>query len=519
MVLSLAITLGTAAIGSFLVYRSHQDSWEDARQSANNLSLALVRDIERTIKVYDLSIQAISDALKLPGIADVSPAIRNMALFDHAATAEYFGSLIVVNKNGDIVADSTSIIPHAVNLSDREHFKVHRDDPNVGLYISRPIRSRLFDTNPYIITLSRRLNDPHGGFDGVIVGSLRLAYFRHLFYNLNLGPHGSVTLLRDDFRVIARQPFNLDVIDRDLSNTPINAEMKRAPSGSFVGVAGLDHVRRFYVYRRVGDLPLILNVAFSVDDIYAKWRAKAELTVALLLILCGAMVGLCILLRRELYRRIDTEACLNRAIEQISHLAATDGLTGLPNRRSFDAAIDQEWRRAIREATPIALLMMDADCFKLFNDTYGHQQGDQVLRAIASCVQSTIRRPADLAARYGGEEFVVLLPSTEAAGAAMIAERIRVAVAARGMEHTNSPAGIVTVSIGVAVRHPRHPDPPGALIAAADDALYDAKLAGRNRVAVDRRAASIAQQWQAWWLDSSPFRRPAERDSEASGIG
>lgn len=517
MILSVAIALGSIALGSFVMYQSYKDVWEDARQSANNLSLALVTDIERTINVYDLSIQAVSDGLKVPGIADVSPTIRNMALFDHAATAEFFGSLLVVDKNGDIVADSTSITPHSFNLSDRRHFLVHKNDPNIGLYISRPIQARLFNSNPYIITLSRRLNEPDGGFGGIIVGSLRVAYFQHLFGNLDLGPHGSVTLMRDDFRVIARQPLNPDDIDSDLSNAPISAAIKQAPSGELVGYAGLDHVRRFYLYRRVGDFPLTLDVALSVDDIYAKWRAKAELTAALLAILCSATIGLCIMLRRELYRRIETEACLNRAIEQISHLAATDGLTGLANRRTFDAALDQEWRRAIREETPVALLMMDADCFKQFNDTYGHQQGDQVLRVIAGCVQSTIRRPGDIAARYGGEEFVVLLPSTEAAGAAVIAERIRVAVAARGIEHAHSPMGIVTISLGVAVCYPRHAEPPGVLIAAADDALYEAKMAGRNRVEVDRRSTPIAQGWQAWWLGSSPLSRSVPDGSGAAG--
>ncbi|WP_370655763.1 sensor domain-containing diguanylate cyclase [Paracraurococcus lichenis] len=181
-----------------------------------------------------------------------------------------------------------------------------------------------------------------------------------------------------------------------------------------------------------------------------------------------------------------------KALERrLAALARTDGLTGLPNRRAFDEALALEWSRARRESTPVSLLLLDVDRFKLFNDTYGHPAGDACLRAVAGAVASAVHRPADLVARYGGEEIVVLLPNTSAAGAEMLAEQVRAAVEAVGLTHTaNLPSSVVTVSVGVATALPAA-DPDlfaEALLAAADAALYSAKHSGRNRVTV---AASV----------------------------
>jgi diguanylate cyclase (GGDEF)-like protein/PAS domain S-box-containing protein len=172
-----------------------------------------------------------------------------------------------------------------------------------------------------------------------------------------------------------------------------------------------------------------------------------------------------------------------RAEEELARLATRDGLTGLFNRRRFDDALQQEWRRARRDRTPLSVVMADVDHFKLFNDTYGHQAGDACLRQVAEALQSRVRRPADLAARYGGEEFVVLLPSTPVDGAVVVGEAVRAAVAALGIPHARSTAGpVVTLSLGCATQAPGTDEPPAALLERADRALYEAKHAGRNRV-------------------------------------
>lgn len=162
--------------------------------------------------------------------------------------------------------------------------------------------------------------------------------------------------------------------------------------------------------------------------------------------------------------------------------ASEDQLTGLPNRRHFSEALVREWDRSSRTQKPLALLFMDVDYFKRFNDSLGHLAGDDCLAAIGEAIQSAVLRPADLAARYGGEEFVVLLPETEVEGAMEVAQRVLEAVDARAIRHpASSVAPHVTMSIGVAVLVPQG-NRPQLLVDAADAALYEAKGRGRHQV-------------------------------------
>lgn len=177
-----------------------------------------------------------------------------------------------------------------------------------------------------------------------------------------------------------------------------------------------------------------------------------------------------------LYNRI---AALN---ESLSRLAFVDELTGLANRRQFNERLLIEWKRAARHKEPIALLMIDVDFFKKYNDRYGHPAGDTGLRQVARAIGGSMQRPADLAARYGGEEFVVVLPSTGAEGALKVANTIGEAVRRLAIRHDAGTAlGIMTVSIGVAAIYPADTTSPDILTAAADKALYDAKGRGRNQ--------------------------------------
>lgn len=163
--------------------------------------------------------------------------------------------------------------------------------------------------------------------------------------------------------------------------------------------------------------------------------------------------------------------------------ASADGLTGLANRRAFDAALIREWHRGARNQTPLSLIMLDIDYFKRWNDTLGHLAGDDILRTLADTVRQQVKRHADLVARYGGEEIAVLLPETPHDAACALAERIRQAVEALDRKNTAVPSGHLTVSLGVCTCIPNPDLPPDpSLIACADEALYRAKRGGRNRV-------------------------------------
>ena len=478
--LSISVALGMLVLGGVILLEARNDAWRQAEQASSNLTVALEQDIARNITLYDLSIQGVAKGMNLPGINQVSPEIRQMTLFDRAASAEYLGALVALDTTGNIVEDSTSSVPHQFNLGDRDYFLIHKERPDAGLFISRPVESRL--RGDMMISISRRISNPDGSFGGVVMGTLRLKYFQDLFGKLDLGSSGSVVLFRADGRVIMRRPFRQADIDRDLSARDPFQRFLKAASGHLLDTAALDGVKRFYAYRHIANLPLILSVGIAVEDINAVWRRKAAGIGLALIVLCGTTVALCLLSRREILRRTVAESGLVEAARRLSVMAATDGLTGLANRRAFQETLTGEWRRAIRGETSIALMMLDADCFKLFNDRYGHPEGDCVLRRIAMCIEHNVLRPSDLGARYGGEEFVVVLPETGLIGALLAAERVRAAVAELNIPHLGSPSGRVTVSIGVAVAHPAHEDMEGSLVKQADEALYEAKRSGRNRV-------------------------------------
>lgn len=181
--------------------------------------------------------------------------------------------------------------------------------------------------------------------------------------------------------------------------------------------------------------------------------------------------------------RVRNHLELKKYRDLLESMSMTDGLTGLPNRRHFDQHLDREWRSAIREQKSISVVMMDIDCFKLYNDHYGHVQGDECLRAVARALRNGARRPSELVARYGGEEFACILPDTSAAGAATVAEAMLARVVDLEVPHAKSLVSPhVTMSMGVGSASPEVGSDVGELIARADENLYRAKKEGRNRV-------------------------------------
>lgn len=176
-------------------------------------------------------------------------------------------------------------------------------------------------------------------------------------------------------------------------------------------------------------------------------------------------------------------AQLEAANRELKRLAALDGLTQIANRRAFDECLQQEWKRLAREQNPLSLILCDIDFFKAYNDTYGHQAGDKCLKEVAQILDQAVRRPADLVARYGGEEFVVILPNTEVKGAVLVAEAMRTKLQVQAIPHAGSLVSeCVTLSFGVAGVIPCPGISANVLITMADQALYQAKLTGRDRV-------------------------------------
>ncbi|WP_176079454.1 sensor domain-containing diguanylate cyclase [Paraburkholderia tropica] len=476
IVISIVLAAVLTAVAGWVMAQMREDALASARAAAYNMALLFERDAARNLEIYELSLQAVIDALGDPRIAELPDDIRQNVLFDRSATAKHLGVILVANEAGDVIFDSRASPPREVNVADRDYFIVQRDTPNMGLYVSRPFIPRDGPANA-TIGLSRRLSKPDGTFAGVVVGTMRLDYFRQLMSGVEIGANGVVTLTLADGTLLMRRPYASEMIGKDFADSALFHRFEHDEAGGFFGVGPLDGVRRWFAFRRVEGYPLVFGVAVAAGDIYSEWRVRAWIIGSLTALLDASLITLALVLTRQLRRRELVE-------DELRALAGTDALTALANRRAFEARADHEWLRARRSAQPLAVMMIDVDRFKRFNDRYGHAAGDGALAAVARAIGAHARRPGDCAARYGGEEFVLLLPETSAAQALAHAERLRAAIEALAVPHEDSPNGVLTASVGVASTSERGFENWRALIEAADAALYTAKRAGRNRVAV-----------------------------------
>jgi len=244
----------------------------------------------------------------------------------------------------------------------------------------------------------------------------------------------------------------------------------------FIERRNLFRIRRFQIKQKKKGLPLpteyeclMIDKAKNMKYVVMKTYTPPEQDVSIVSFF-------------DITQRKQAEASLQEAHERLQRISTTDELTQVANRRHFNERLTLEWNRLKREAMPLALIMCDVDCFKAFNDTYGHQRGDQCLSAIAEALKKTARRSGDLVARYGGEEFTIIMPNTDLQSALALAEKVRIAILNLKIPNKSSVVSpYVTLSLGVSSLIPSHLLTPDAIIKDADDALYEAKRLGRNR--------------------------------------
>lgn len=468
------IALLMTVLITVVLYQSRLDTMKHAIETSRNVALLAENDVVRNFELYELSLQAVVDGLNDPEVMAASPHVRNAALFDKAATATYLGSILVLDAEGKIALNAGMKNLANGHYAEHDFFKVHRDSPSIGLYVGDPYASTLHG-GALSIPLSRRVSHADGSFAGIVLIDVQLEYFQKLFSELSLGKNGSLALIRKDGTMMMRQPFDAKVIGRNIRNASTFKRFMSAPEGSFSDTSYLDGAQRSYYFKNLPSLPFIIMVARAHSDIYAIWRQRALLIASVMGMLTIAFIGLSFAFGVQLKRRM-------RAESELAMLARTDGLTGLSNRRKLDEIIDHEWCRATRNHSTFSLLFVDIDWFKAYNDTYGHQAGDAVLATVAKCISDNIRRPADSAARYGGEEFIVVMPDTTLDGGAFIAENIRQAIEQLALPHAGSEFGCITVSIGCAAWVPARGLDIPKVLRLADEALYSAKMTGRNKV-------------------------------------
>ncbi|MFY0728812.1 sensor domain-containing diguanylate cyclase [Pseudomonas sp. NFX15] len=483
VILLVAVCLSMAAIVVWEAWSSRQYHLHDKEVAMSNLAQTLASQAQASIKQADTLLFTLVDRLEHDGVDQSRlPPLLNA---QRKELTQLHG-LFVFDEHGQWLANSNGAGQTGVNNADREYFIYHRDNPSRGPHIGPAIKSR--SSGEWIMTVSRRVNHPDGSFAGVALATIYLSHFLELYDSIDMGSNGVINLIADNATIVIRRPFKESEIGTSLSKSPLFTELlPKGDAGTATIRSVIDGVERVTGYRRVEDYPLIVFAAVNKDEVLASWRRETLLSaciVTLLLSILGVLGGRLIKLMRQQnlvqVELLDTQDKLLEVNRNLESLALKDALTGLANRRQLDAFIDAELSRARRNQSELALLMIDVDHFKPYNDRYGHLAGDECLRKVSAIILDNIKRPGDLAARYGGEEFAVVLPGTDYVGAFLVAEKIRRAVLQAEIAHNASPEGRVTVSVGVCASQAASPVRPEDLIGAADKALYVAKASGRN---------------------------------------
>ncbi|WP_232310996.1 sensor domain-containing diguanylate cyclase [Herbaspirillum autotrophicum] len=463
---------------SWVLYKSHDEARHYALETSQNLTLIAQRDIARNLEILSLSLDTLADRYQHSLLRQLSRDQRHSFLFGSTLGAQHIVVMAVLDAQGKVVVSSRQGAQLGKDYGDRAYFTVQRDTFDHGLYISKPINAKL-DTDLQVLVLSKRMSSADGTFTGVVLMALDLNYFRDLFSGLALGSEGVMSLYSRDGVVYMRLPFAESVIGRDISKSSgfqQIAPLIQQDSGSFFLRGVNDGIRRLYAFREIPGTELVLFVGRSEQDIYRHWTEILYTIVSLMVLFSLVCLLLFRVLKKELRKRFEAE-------QKLHQLTRIDGLTGLLNRRALDDALRSIWSSCNRSSQGVfSILFIDVDHFKLYNDTYGHQKGDDALTAVATCFAGELPRNSDVAARYGGEEFIAVLGETDAPGALQVAEKIRRAIAEMALPHASSAHGIVTVSIGVATYNRQRYGDIDALLKAADAALYQAKGGGRNTI-------------------------------------
>lgn len=479
-----------------LLFIDSMRSWEakerrmnEAEISTSNMTWSLAQHAEATLREVDSILIGLVERVGVDGAAP--PAIDRLRGFlsSRVASVAQLHSLSVFDRYGRLLVDSQTSLSALRYSADQEYFIYHRDHPDTGPYIGAPIKSKT--AGGWIMTLSRTIKLKDGSFGGVALANIDIRHFQQFYESFDIGRMGVIYFALDKGVMLARRPLRNDSVGKDISNTRSFREfIVHSKSGTILIRSAQDEVERLVSYRHLDGYPMYVAAALAKDEVLAPWLADTYLHSAGVLMLAIVLGILGSRLVAQLRLRIRAErdalearATLEKVNQTLEKLALQDSLTRLANRRQFDIVIEDELNRAKRNAGALAIILIDVDHFKQYNDIYGHQAGDACLRRIGDTLKSFERRPGDLAARYGGEEFTIILSETDRAGATIVARNVCQAIRNLAIAHSAVPSGTVTISIGVSafdvvVRD----DTADALIDNADQAMYMAKAAGRDQV-------------------------------------
>ena len=498
------IVIGLLLIGSEAWSRAHayHNRFEEGRVATANTARAAADHATASIDLAAAILAGTVERVEIDGTGPAAFPRLHRHLVARVAQAPMLQGLFVYDAQGrwaatslastDKAADNAVNVNNAINANtannaDRPYFKYHQAHADRAVLVGAPILSR--SSKVWVLPVSRRLQHADGSFAGVALATVRIAHFQQYYDGFQLGGKGAIVLALNDGTLVARRPFVDGAIGTSQAAGPVFGLLRGgAAAGSAMLVSNIDGVERLYAYRKLDAYPLVVAAALARDDIFAAWWEDTWYEGAALLAMLATLgtVGWR-LLRQLLIRegmalemqRLQTQ--LRGTVAELDRLVNIDALTGLKNRRCLGEQMDTEFARAAREQTSLALVMIDIDFFKRYNDLYGHVGGDGCLRLVSDVLAQVSQRPGDLTARFGGEEFAVLLPNTDLAGAMAVAVKLCEAVAALRAPHAASECGIITISAGAFAVAPDGSGTVADLLEAADRGLYAAKAAGRNQ--------------------------------------
>jgi diguanylate cyclase (GGDEF)-like protein len=522
------IVLALLAIAPLMLERVH--GLETARAERTERAHAEVVELARRgveaqreiIYAVRALLQIVSRVyVRIPG----GSAKCNATMADLTTNIPWIRDLSIAGTDGRIVC-STEPLAMGLNVSDRPHFQDALNSREFAL--SDYMINHLNQIPSLVATLPVVTED--GTVEGVVLAVINLQWIGDLAATAAQHPGATVFLIDGNGTMVASSPDQQAYIGKRPTSHGLTEELLAHDDGT-VTTAGFDGVRRIFAYVRVPwtrtrlavgldengvhsgidraiDMAYVQLGLFGMFVLLLAWFGGEQLVVRPIrsLVRTATRFG-----RGDLHARATQEPWvaefaplaaalddmaaklaareeeLQIANQHLDELASLDGLTGLANRRGFDREIERQWRSAAERGEPISLMMVDIDHFKLFNDRYGHVAGDTCLRAVGETLSLVTLENAVLVARYGGEEFALLLPGLDIRRAAALADEARKAVEDLLINHSESPCGHVTVSIGVESMVPQSYQTAADLVEAADNALYDAKRHGRNNVSANIR--------------------------------
>ena len=331
---AIAVMIMTLAAG--LIYNIRANNWRAAEQSEHDVVTLVSHDIQRNFQLYGLSLQEVVDDLKTPGLLELEPSLVHKLMFDRSSTAEYLGSIQVLDEHGNVFIDSRRAIPERRNFENSDFFQHHKLDKNPAMYVGHPFV--LDKDGQFVIPVSKRLELADGTFAGVVVGSMDIAYFRDTFSKVLMGQDSGVSLIMTDGTVVTRYPYTESTVGENVRGLRVFEGAMAADNKAFITIPSSGTEQKQFVSRHLDGLPMVLIAARTTESIQRGWIDEALLIGIITILLLGACGTLAAILSRELARRGAAESSLFEESERLRVTLASIG----------DAVISTDLRGRIR---------------------------------------------------------------------------------------------------------------------------------------------------------------------------